>query len=227
MEKNNMSRSSFASFHLTGIKQTSRSIMATSVDRLFSGETNGTASVNINHGEFDVSILRIKLNTLSNLSHFAESSLDSRMCNAKTEWFTREWEIHRQDKFMWAGQSRNRYFDSKEFTKRFFEWNQTTASGNCVGKSTSTQWENSRCTTFINRESKWCKDVGCMFANLIDFNDEWFVSLLFLDHQNQIPSLPHAWKVNYSKSSTSKSWLKKKCEYQASIIIQITGCHSF
>lgn len=47
-----MSRSSFASFHLTGIKTTTRSIMATSVDRLFSGEANGNGN---NHGEFDVS----------------------------------------------------------------------------------------------------------------------------------------------------------------------------
>uniref|UniRef100_T1H467 Uncharacterized protein n=1 Tax=Megaselia scalaris TaxID=36166 RepID=T1H467_MEGSC len=53
MEKNNMSRSSFASFHLTGIKPTTRSVMATSVDRLFSSDSNGTAGVNNNHGEFD------------------------------------------------------------------------------------------------------------------------------------------------------------------------------
>lgn len=210
-----MSRSSFASFHLTGIKPTTRSIMATSVDRLFSGETNGTAGgVNNNHGEFDVSIHHTHKLQKSKPIHFTESSLDSRMCNAKTEWFTHEWEIHRQDKFMWAGQSRNRYFDSKEFTKRLSEWNQTTASGNCVGKSASSQWENSRCSTFVNGKSKWRKDVGCMFACLTDFYDEWFVSFLFLDHQNQIPSLLHAWKVNYSKSSTSKSWLEKKCKYQ-------------
>ncbi|KAL5286230.1 WDR47 family protein [Megaselia abdita] len=75
MEKNNMSRSSFASFHLTGIKPTTRSIMATSVDRLFSGETNGTA--NNNHGEFDSlpSIQECATQRLNDL-HMSEKSID-------------------------------------------------------------------------------------------------------------------------------------------------------
>lgn len=76
MEKNNMSRSSFASFHLTGIKPTTRSIMATSVDRLFSGETNGTAGVNNNHGEFDVSIYQF-ITQYKKVNHFISQSLPS------------------------------------------------------------------------------------------------------------------------------------------------------
>ncbi|XP_055916301.1 WD repeat-containing protein 47 [Eupeodes corollae] len=53
IEKSAMSRSSFASFHLTGIKSMNRNVMANSVDRLFSNDfTSGNG--NANHGgEFE------------------------------------------------------------------------------------------------------------------------------------------------------------------------------
>lgn len=47
IEKALMSRSSFASFHLTGIKPTTRSIMASSVDRLFSNESGSIINNNL------------------------------------------------------------------------------------------------------------------------------------------------------------------------------------
>lgn len=51
-EGNPMSRSSFASFHLTGIKPTSGKIMTSSVDRLF--ENDGDVFLSSNFADFQV-----------------------------------------------------------------------------------------------------------------------------------------------------------------------------
>lgn len=50
-----MSRSSFASFHLTGIKPSSGKMMQSSVDRLF--ENDGDVFLSSNFNEFQVIIL--------------------------------------------------------------------------------------------------------------------------------------------------------------------------
>lgn len=47
-----MSRSSFASFHLTGIKPSSGKMMTSSVDRLF--ESDGDVFISNNFNEFQV-----------------------------------------------------------------------------------------------------------------------------------------------------------------------------
>lgn len=49
-----MSRSSFASFHLTGIKPTSGKMMTSSVDRLF--ENDGDVFLSSNFADFQVNI---------------------------------------------------------------------------------------------------------------------------------------------------------------------------
>lgn len=49
-----MSRSSFASFHLTGLKPSSGKLMTSSVDRLF--ENEGEVFLSSNYNEFQVSL---------------------------------------------------------------------------------------------------------------------------------------------------------------------------
>lgn len=48
IEGNPMSRSSFASFHLTGIKPSSGKLMTSSVDRLFENDNDVFISMNYN-----------------------------------------------------------------------------------------------------------------------------------------------------------------------------------
>lgn len=55
-----MSRSSFASFHLTGIKPTSGKMMTSSVDRLF--ENDGDVFLSSNFADFQVNIFYLFLN---------------------------------------------------------------------------------------------------------------------------------------------------------------------
>ena len=50
-----MSRSSFASFHLTGIKPSSGKMMQSSVDRLF--ESDGDVFLSSNFNDFQVRII--------------------------------------------------------------------------------------------------------------------------------------------------------------------------
>lgn len=51
MEGNPMSRSSFASFHLTGLKPSSGKLMTSSVDRLF--ENEGDVFISSNYNDFN------------------------------------------------------------------------------------------------------------------------------------------------------------------------------
>lgn len=53
-----MSRSSFASFHLTGIKPSSGKLMTSSVDRLF--ENEGDVFISSNYNDFNQVSIHIK-----------------------------------------------------------------------------------------------------------------------------------------------------------------------